>query len=105
MIKLLLTKFWPVLLPLGFYVLWMFIMSRRAGDGQRVAEHIRKGLLFWAVISTVVLLIGSFIWWGVTQQENNAGHYVPADTVDGQLVPAHIAVPIDNHPKVRGIIN
>jgi hypothetical protein len=89
MIRLLLLKFWPVLLPLGFYFLWMFIMSRRMGGRERIAEHIRKGLLFWAIISTVVLTIGAFIYWGVSQGDNSAETYVPATTVNGVVVPAH----------------
>jgi hypothetical protein len=90
MITALLSRFAIVLIPLGFYVLWMFIISRRVGGRKRVAEHIRKGLLFWAIVLTIMLMIGSFIWWGVSQQENSAAHYVPAHTKDGQLIPSTV---------------
>jgi hypothetical protein len=69
MLSVLFARFWPILIPLGFYVLWLLILSRRAGeDRKRVAEHLKSAVLFWAVLTGVVLTIGSFIWWGVSQQ-------------------------------------
>jgi hypothetical protein len=74
MFSILFARFWPILIPLGFYVLWLFILSRRTGENrQRVAEHLKTALLFWAVLAAVVLMIGSFIWWGVAQPENSDG--------------------------------
>jgi hypothetical protein len=75
MLSILFARFWPIFIPLGFYVLWLFILSRRAGeDRKRVAEHLRSALLFWAVLTGVALMIGSFIWWGVSQQEGSDGN-------------------------------
>ncbi len=98
MLKLILLKLWPALIPLGFYLIWVLILSRRVGDGRRIAEHVRRSMLFWAIMASIVLLIGSFVFWGFTQQENKAGTYVPPTVVDGELVPGHVAPDNTNVP-------
>lgn len=90
MIKLVLTKFWFVFLPIIFYFVWVFIMTRRAKDGGAIAEHIRKGLLFWAIMLSFGLLFGCFLWLGFTQETKTEGRYVPPSVVDGRVVPGHM---------------
>lgn len=90
MIKLLFTKFWFVFLPIIFYFVWVFLMSRRAKDGRAIAEHIRKGLLFWAIMLSVALLLGCFMWLGFSQEGNKEGRYVPPTSVNGKIVPGHV---------------
>jgi hypothetical protein len=95
MLSLLFARFWPILIPLGFYVLWLWVMSRRSGeDRKRVAEHLKGALLFWAVLVTVVLMIGSFIWWGVSQNGENDEAYSPAYYTHPQHEGLH-------HPKAE----
>jgi hypothetical protein len=90
MIALVVEKFWFVFLPLAFYTLWLFALSRRTGeDRKRVAEHIKSGLLFWAIALTVGLMIGAFLWWGMSQQSSGAVRYVPAVLTQGGIISGH----------------
>lgn len=97
MLRVLLLKLWPVFIPLGFYLLWRFILSRRTTTQRRIAEHIEESLLFWAVLTSLALLIGSLIWWGMNQEtDQRSGQYMPPKVVDGELVPGHV-VPSDRN--------
>ena len=91
MIALVMERFWFVFLPLGFYLLWLFIMARRTGeDKKRVAEHIQRGLLFWAIAVTIALMIGAFLWWGMSQPGSADGHYVPASRSGNGIIQGHM---------------
>jgi hypothetical protein len=91
MLKLLLTQFWFVFLPIIFYFFWVWLMARKDTEGKAYAEHIRKGLLFWAIMLSVMLLIACFIWLGFSQQAGMAGRYVPARAdVDGRIISGHV---------------
>ncbi len=90
MIALVVERFWFVFLPLGFYALWLFAMSRRTGEEKkRVAEHIERGLLFWAIALTIALMIGSFLWWGMSQPGTGPARYVPAKRSTGGIISGH----------------
>lgn len=66
-------------------------MTRRGKNGHIVADHIRRGLLFWAIILTFMLIFGSFLWLGFSQGGNNtSGTYVPPRSVNGEIIPGHV---------------
>ena len=90
MVVLLVERFWFIFLPLGFYLLWLFIMARRTGeDRQRVAQHIQRGFLFWAIAMTVALMIGAFLWWGMSQQGSGNQRYIPATRSTNGIISGH----------------
>ena len=41
-------------------------------------------------IAGLLLVVGSFVWLGLTQGESTAGRYVPPHMVDGKIVPGHV---------------
>lgn len=93
-LKLLLTHFWPMLIPVAFYAVWALILSRRVGeDGQRIAWHLKRAALFWTVFSSIALMIGCFIWWALEQPSNREGVYVPPTQSGGKLIPGHVVLP------------
>lgn len=91
MVIAIVERLWFVFLPLGFYLLWLFMMAQRTGeDKRRVAEHIQRGFLFWAIAMTIALMIGAFLWWGMSQQSTGSQRYVPAKrSIDGSIISGH----------------
>ena len=90
MLKLLFTQFWFVFLPIIFYFFWVWLMARKDTEGKTYADHTRTGLLFWAIMLSVMLLIGCFMWLGFSQQADKAGRYVPARAdAEGRIISGH----------------
>jgi uncharacterized iron-regulated membrane protein len=91
MIKLLLTRFWIVLMPFLFYGLWLIFITHKTKSGHYVGEHLRKAALFWSCAMSAILLIGCCIWWAVSQAPTGDAKYTPAQNVNGKLIPSQIS--------------
>ena len=86
MLRFLITKAWPALIPLAIYVLWMALRRRKA---KKQADDIPSwidGPWAWAVGASLLLLIGGLIWVGVNAPSNKDVSYQPKTLIDGQLV-------------------
>jgi heme/copper-type cytochrome/quinol oxidase subunit 3 len=71
------------LLPFALYGLyWRF--SAKAGE--RSTAHPWNYLL----ISGLVLVAASFVFWGVTENTGQQGVYVPAHVENGRVIPGHV---------------
>lgn len=87
MLKLLITRFWPVLLPLALYLAWLAYARRKAGKKGEDKPGFFEGPWLWPTMASLVLFICAFLWLGLTQEPVD-GLYVPAHMQDGKLVPA-----------------
>lgn len=87
--RLILLRFWPVLLPILLYLAWLAYARRKAGKENREKPGFTDGPWLWPTASTLLLLIGVFIWLG-TSADPVDGTYVPAQLKDGQLIPSRI---------------
>ena len=90
MLRIILARFWVVLLPFALYALWLLFITRKTRNGHYVGEHIRKAALFWTCASSIGLLIACCIWWSVSQGATGDATYVPAHNVNGKLIPEQI---------------
>ena len=74
------------LLPFAIYGLyWRF----SAKGSVRAAAHPWNYLL----ISGLVLVAASFVFWGVTEGAGQQGNYVPARVENGRVIPGHVEAP------------
>ncbi len=91
MIRILILKLWPVLVPLTLYYAWKKYINYRLKQGEEVSLHVQRKAWLFTCICTLATLIICFIAWGLMQPiEETSGRYVPAHIKDGQIVPAHV---------------
>ncbi len=96
MLKLLLIRFWPALIPIMLYILLKWLKKPAASyedviDADKSSPHWIKTPLFWVITSSAVILLICFISLGVYSTQNSEGHYVPpAMGTDGKLIDGHV---------------
>ena len=86
---LFLMRFWPVLIPLMVYFLWLYYVGRKATIEGRPILRFRDGPWYWLVLSTLLVGIGCMVLLG-TSVEGHKGMYVPPHMQDGKLVPGQV---------------
>lgn len=89
MLRLILLRFWPVLLPLLFYAFWMLHCQRKAEKTGQPVPAFKDGPWVLAVTATMILAIIGFVLLR-TSSEALDGTYIPAHMENGKLVPAEI---------------
>jgi hypothetical protein len=89
MLRLLLIRLWPALIPIALYLLWVFVLRK-----EKVRHKLTEGPLFWTLVTSVLLAVGMLFWYGINEQGNWSGTYVPPqgggagrELVPGQVVP------------------
>lgn len=89
MLKLLLTRFWPALIPVFLYLAWLAYARHRA----RRRGHAVPGLLEgpWVLTASIslVLVMAGFLWLGFSHEATD-GTYIPPHLESGQVVPAQV---------------
>lgn len=93
MLKILITRFWPVLLPLVLYLAWLAFARRKAGKEGTEKPGFFDGPWLWPTVATMVLAIASMLYLGLSMEAVD-GTYIPAHQVDGKVVPGRF-VPRD----------
>jgi len=86
---LFILRFWPVLIPLLVYVLWMINVRSRARKAGEPLPHFRDGPWFWAVVASLCLGIAIFLFLGLSH-ESNKGEYLPPHMENGKIVPGQV---------------
>ena len=76
------------LLPFALYFLYTRVAPR---DEEGKLGHAHPWP--WLFIVGLVLVIGSFIWLGLVEGPGSKGVYVPANEVNGKIVPGHFEKP------------
>lgn len=90
MLRILVVRFWPVLLPIFIYLLWLVLARRKARKAGEEGPRFFDGPWAWSVMASLGIFIALFVLMGAaSQQALEQGRYVPAKMVDGKLVPAH----------------
>ena len=82
-IKLLLSRLWPVFLPIIFYFLWFLICKYVLKRDVKIGDGYFRPTIF---LSAALLFICLVIMFFNTKNE----HYVPTKIIDGKLVPSHV---------------
>lgn len=90
MLKTLLLKFWPALIPIALYLIWLIIRSKRKdkkGDKQSQEEKNWT----WVAIVSLFLIIACFLYiLFEVSQDAGRGDYTPATFQDGQFTPGKV---------------
>jgi hypothetical protein len=89
MIRLILFRFWPALLPLVIYFFWHRASVRRAKKENKPAPHFRDGPVYWTVLASLLIAVLCFVVMGV-ELEPQKGDYIPPVVKDGAIVPGHV---------------
>ena len=87
---LFLLRFWPVLIPLIIYLIWMLRVRRKARKAGEPIPHFREGPWFWAVVASMALGILIFLFFGLSH-ESVKGEYTPPHMENGKIVPGQVA--------------
>lgn len=88
MIRFILFRFWPALLPLLIYWLWHRWAVSQAKRNNRPIPRFRDGPIYWAVLASLLIAVGCFFWLGA-HLSGEKGDYVPPHVENGVLVPGH----------------
>ena len=77
MLRLLLINFWPIFVPLVWYVLWMAYRRYRARRKGFYVPRFSEGKWWLPLLLSLLMGIGCFIWLGLQQPANIEAHYTP----------------------------
>lgn len=86
---LFLFRFWPVLVPLLVYVVWMIRVRGKARKAGAPVPHFGQGPWFWAVVASLGVAVVIFFILGLSHPSQK-GTYVPPRTQDGRIIPGHV---------------
>lgn len=84
-----LLRFWPILLPLIAYFLWISYCRRKAQRSGKPVPAFRDGPWVLAVASSLALAILGLLYLGLSSEPND-GVFIPAHMEDGKLIPAQV---------------
>lgn len=88
MLRILLTYFWPVLIPLVLYTLWFIWARRQEEEGKDPLEWTDGP---WAMTLIVTLLVAILCFIPVIKNKTvHKDSYQPAQFKDGKLIPGKI---------------
>jgi len=86
---LFLFRFWPVLIPLVVYWLWLMTVGHHAVKAGKPRPLFREGPWYWMVLASLIIGVGCFVFLG-SNLEGGKGPYVPPHMKDGKLVPGKV---------------
>ena len=89
MLRLLIFRFWPVLIPLAIYVVWFYAVGRKTTIDGMPVKHFRDGPWYRITLASLLIAVLCFILWG-SFEENRTGHYIPPHTENGTIIPGHV---------------
>lgn len=87
MLKVLITKFWPVLIPIAAYLIWLAVMRRRAEAGKELPKF-GDGPFKHLIVSIIIVSIACFIWLFYSI-DNYGGEYVKGHMEKGEYIRGH----------------
>lgn len=88
--SLFLFRFWPVLVPLLVYWLWLLLVRRRAVKEGKPKPRFSDGPWFWAVLCSLAVGLLCFLYLGMSAQ-GTTGDYTPPQFKDGKIVPGTVS--------------
>ncbi len=88
---LFLFRFYPVLLPLIIYLLWLYFVRRRARKKGDLLPQFRDGSIFWLLMSSLLIAVLCFLFLAFSvDRDVNKGSYQPPHMEDKKLIPAQV---------------
>lgn len=90
MLRIMIMRCWPALIPVGLYLLWFWHRRRSAKKNGHPAPHITDGPWLMAAFASVIFFAFSLFAVPLIEGGNAGTHYQPKQLIDGQLVPGKI---------------
>ncbi len=87
MLKLIITKFWPVLIPLIIYLIFKFFILPNIKDNK---DKRKAQALYIYIIATIFSLILSIIIFFINDSAVKTRYYEPAKIINNKIQPAII---------------
>lgn len=87
MIRIMLTRCWPALIPIAIYLLWFWLARRAAVKAGETPPSFFEGPWKWAAIATVITLTVFLFAIPLSPTSNKGTNYQPKQLIDGKLVP------------------
>lgn len=81
-----LIKFWPALIPVTLYVIWMIWRRRKAVRLGAVPPSWFDGNGLWVACASLITMVACFVWLALHSPINTDPHYQPARFKDGKLI-------------------
>ena len=90
MLRLLLLRFWPALIPLALYLIWHELRKRKSRRmGQEPARMV-EGPWLWAVSAALMIAVGMMLFYGFTAERRTDVAYEPPQVNEqGDIVRGH----------------
>jgi len=90
MLRILLVRCWPALIPIGIYFLWFWLKRRKARKAGLPLPHITDGPWLLTAAASVLFLAISLFAIPLLAGHNSGTNYQPKELIDGQLVPGKL---------------
>lgn len=81
-----LIKFWPALIPVALYVVWMLWRRRKARKSGTLPPSWTDGRGLWVACVSLLTIVGCFVWFALQSESNSGEHYQPARLENGTLI-------------------
>ncbi len=81
-----LIKFWPALVPMALYAIWMIWRRRQAVKSGAMPPSWTDGRGLWVACMSLSVMVGCFALLALESESNTDPHYQPARFEDGKLV-------------------
>ena len=90
MIRFLLFRAWPALIPVILYLLWIAYRRRKAKQNGHAPVRWRDGPWIAALAASVAILALCFLTLGMQSKPNAGRDYQPMEYIDGELKPGSL---------------
>lgn len=90
MIRTLLTKILPLLVPAALFLLWMWRARRRAAANGGKRPPLREAPWVWMAFAGLAVLAAGLVFFRFSTGEPPGGTYVPPHLEDGEVVPGRV---------------
>ena len=88
MFKLLITKFWPVLIPVILYLIWYLIKKSKKENDKNLVLFV-DGPVKLVFYSTTVILVFCFVYMFINL-ERKEETYIPSRVENGKIIPSSV---------------
>ncbi len=87
MLKLIITKFWPVLVVITIYIICYIFILKQQKNRSKAKKIANFYYLIIAIIIAAIISIFLFFW---SNTQSNTRYYIPAESKNGEIIPAKI---------------
>ena len=86
MLRLMILRAWPALIPILIYLLWLYTRRRKAKKADEPLPALLDGPWLYTLMGSVALLAISLIATGLMYDHNEGTGYQPKRFEDGKLI-------------------